>query len=374
MKFTKNIERLSLIAFLALGLIVSAGCLDEIDFAKAGKIDDSIAIQGKIVKANPSFVNVTIRSVFNFQDAARLINVREVTVEDESGNKVELESNADGVFFLEIADNDPNFKVDYGKSYKINVSTFDGRNYSSSFDELQPAPVPDAIKATRTEIETVDVNGNSRIFDQITYTVDSPLKAPNSSVNARILWELISTYRLTDSPESYGQRACFPTRIEEFNKTCYITSSPVTNYLTLDGTELSAERVDNYELISTGLTPLYAEGFYMAVLQQSLSEEAYAYWAQVGTVVDRTGDLFQAPAGKVITNIVNTDDEKEDVFGYFYATEETVRRVFVSPEFAGNPNRTCPAQPTEGGQAPNDCCDCLTAGKSTRIQPEWWVD
>ncbi len=374
MKFTKYIERFGLVAFLAFGLVVVSGCLDEIDFASAGQIDDSIAIQGKIVKANPSFVSVTIRGVFNFQDAARLINAREVTVEDESGNKIELESNADGIFFLEIPDDHPNFKVDYGKSYKINVSTFDNRNYTSSFDELQPAPIPEAINAKRTEIETVDVNGNSRIFDQITYSIDSPLKAPNSSENSRLLWELISTYKLTDSPESYGQRACFPTRIEEFNKTCYITSSPVTNYLTLDGTELSIDRVDNYELLSTGLTPLYAEGFYMSVLQQSLSEEAYAYWAQVGTVVDRTGDLFQAPAGKVITNIVNTDDEKEDVFGYFYATEETVKRVFVSPEFAGSPNRTCPAPPTEGGQAPNDCCDCLTAGKSTRIQPEWWVN
>ena len=53
---------------LAFGLIAIAGCLEEIDFAKADAIDESIAIQGKIVKGSPSFVLVTIRGVFNFED------------------------------------------------------------------------------------------------------------------------------------------------------------------------------------------------------------------------------------------------------------------------------------------------------------------
>lgn len=374
MKFTKSIERFSLIAFLALGLFAVSGCLDEIDFAKADKIDDSIAIQGKIVKGSPSFVNVTVRSVFNFQEAARFLNVRSVIIEDDAGNTLELDSRADGIFFLEIPDNHPTFKVDFGRSYKINVFTFDNRNYTSSLEELLPAPRPEELKVARTEIQTVDVNGSTITFDQLTYYVNTELKAAGSSENSRLLFELISTYQFTDSPESYGARACRPTQIEEFNKTCYITSSPVTNYITLNGRDLSVERVDNFELLSTGLTPIYAEGFYMTILQQSLTQTAFDYWSQVGNVVDRTGDLFQAPAGRVITNLVNTEDEKEGVFGYFYATEESLQRVFVSPALAGNPNLPCPSPPTEGGQAPNDCCNCSTAGNSSTEKPVWWVD
>jgi len=363
-----------LIVFAGIGLILLSGCLDEIDFANASSIDDSIAIQGRIVKANPSFINVTIRGVFNFQDAPRLLNAREVTVEDESGNKLELESNADGIFFLEIPDDHPTFKVDYGKSYKLNVSTFDNRNYTSSLEELVPVPKVDEISAKRTQIETVDANGITKTFDQITYQVSTPLKVDETAQNSRLLWELISTYKFTDSPESYGRRACFPTRIEDNNKTCYITSSPVNNYITLEGPELSVDRVDDFELISTALLPIYAEGFYMTILQQSLSETAYNYWSQVGTVVARTGDIFQPPAGQVITNFVNIDDDREGVFGYFYATEQSTTRVFISPEFAGNPTLPCPAPPTEGGLAPNDCCNCLTAGLSTTVQPEWWTE
>lgn len=374
MKVSKFIERYALIAIMAIGLIGISSCLDEIDFASAETIDEAIAIQGKVVKANPSYISVTIRGVFNFEDVPRLLDARIVTVEDESGNTVELPTRADGIFYLEVPDNDPNFKIDYGKSYKINVSTFDNRNYSSSLEELLPAPAVEDLTVSKTQIESIDVNGNPRLFDQLTYSVSTPLKPANESENARLLWEFISTFQFTDSPESYGARACRPTRIDSQSKTCYITSSPQNNYISLNGKELSVDRVDNFEVLSTGISSIYAEGFYLTVSQQSLTETAFDYWAQVSNVVARTGDLFQAPAGKVITNLVNTDDPREDIFGYFYATEETIRRVYVSPELADNPPLPCPAPPNEGGLAPNDCCNCSSVSNSSTIRPAWWIN
>ena len=374
MKLSKFIEQFTLITVLFVGLFWLSGCLDEIDFASADTIDSAIAIQGKVVKADPSYISVTIRGVFNFQDVPRLLDAREVSVEDESGNRVELPTRADGVFYLEVPDNDPNFKIDYGKSYKINVSTFDNRNYSSSLEELLPAPTPENLMVKKTQIESVDVNGNTKLFDQLTYSISTPLKPENFNDNARLLWEFRSTYKFTDSPESYGARACRPTRIESESKTCYITSSPVSNYVSLNGLEFSGDRVDNFEVLNTGISSIYSDGFYLTVSQQSLSQTAYDYWAQVGNVVARTGDLFQAPAGKVITNLVNVDDPKEDIFGYFYATEENVRRVFVSPDLADNPPLPCPAPPSEGGMAPNDCCNCSSVSNSTTVRPSWWIN
>ena len=366
------IKRIFLGTLLAIGLIAVSGCLDEIDFAQADTIDGALAIQGRIVKGSPSFVMVTVRGVFNFQDVPRLLDAREVTVEDENGNTIELNTNQDGVFFVEIPDDHPTFSVDFGSSYKINVSTFDNRNYTSGFDELFPSPIIDDIAVNRNQIETVDVNGNARLFDQLTYSIGTPLKAPGRAENSRLLWELISTFQFTDSPEAYSARACFPTRRDPESKTCYIQTSPVNNYITLDGTELSVDRIDNFEVLSTGLNSTYAEGFFLTVIQQSLSPAAHAYWQQVGEVVSRTGDLFQPPAGKVITNISNVDDPREDVFGYFYATEESINRIFVSPEQADNPPLPCPAPPNEAGQAPNDCCNCLTAGDASTERPDWW--
>ena len=374
MKLSKFIERFTLIFVLFIGLFWLSGCLDEIDFSSAETIDSAIAIQGKVVKADPSYISVTIRGVFNFQDVPRLLDAREVTVEDESGNRVALPTRSDGVFYLEVPDNDPNFKIDYGKSYKLNVSTFDNRNYSSSLEALLPAPTPENLTVKKTQLETIDVNGNTNLFDQLTYSISTPLKPVNSEQNARILLEFESTYQFTDTPESYGTRACRPTRIDEQSKICYITASPLTNYVSINGADLSVDRIDDFEVLNTGISTIYAEGFYLTVSQQSLTETAYAYWSQVGNVVARTGDLFQAPAGKVITNFVNLEDPKDNIFGYFYSTEETIRRVFVDPGLADNPSLPCPAPPSEGGQAPSDCCNCSSIPNSSTIRPVWWIN
>ncbi len=374
MKISNFIARFAFVTIFAFGIIGFSSCLDEIDFSGADTINEAIAIQGRVVKADPSFISVTIRGVFNFQDVPRLLNVRMVTVEDESGNTVELSTRADGIYSLEVPDGDPNFTIDYGKSYKINVSTFDNRNYSSSLEELLPAPQIEELTARSTQIESVDVNGNVNTFDQITYAVNTSLTPPNSTENSRLLWEYFFTYQFTDSPESYGFRACFPITLDEVAKSCFVSTSPITNYVTLNGQEVSVNRIDNFEILNSAITPIYAEGLYLTVLQQSLTETAFDYWTQVGNVVSRTGDFFQAPAGRVVTNLVNIDDPSDDVFGYFYATEETTRRVFVSPELSGNLPLRCPAPTTQDGRAPSDCCNCTSLANSTTVRPPWWIN
>ena len=373
MKLNNLITRFLGLAFGCLLVLVVPSCLDEIDFQQADNIDNGIAIQGKIVKGSPSFVSVTTRRVFNFEDAPRLINVREVTVIDENGTELELNSNADGIYFLEIPDDHPTFKVEFGQSYQLRVATFDNREFESSLDELFPAPVPDDLSVARTQIETNDVNGNPTLFDQLTYTVSTPLLPENSNTKARLLYEMIFTYQFSDTPDAYGTRSCRPTAIDEEPKTCYLTTSPSTNFLVVNGPGVSVDRLDDYEVLNSPLTPLYAEGLYLTVIQQSLSQPAFNYWQQVNQVVNRTGDIFQAPAGKVQSNFININDSRDEVFGYFYATEESTQRIFVSPEMADNPARPCPAPTDDFGRAPSDCCNCLTITGSTTERPSWWV-
>lgn len=367
-------KRIVGIFILAIGIFGLSSCLEEISFTQPEAIDDGIAIQGKLVKGDPSIVSVTLRKTFDFAEAARLINAREVTIINESNNELELKSNADGVFTLEIPADHPDFKVEYGNSFKLKVATFDNRVFESEFESLSPVPQPDNLEVKKTQIVTKDVNGNEKLFDQLTYTVSTPLAPEGIAEKTRILWEMVSTYRFSDTPEAHGQRACRPTQIEEENKTCYLTSAPVTNYVVLNGQTLSMDRVDNYEILNANPTPIYSEGLYLTVLQQSLSPTAFEYWSQVNQVVDRTGDIFQSPVGKVITNFKSMSDPDAEVYGYFYVTEEKVQRVFVSPELAGNPPKPCPAIPNDFGQVSNDCCNCLTITNSSREKPEWWTE
>lgn len=371
MKLSRFIVQFSI---CTLFLLLLAGCLDEIDSVITETVDQGVAIQGRIVKGNPSFVAVTIKSVFNFKNSPRFLDVKEVSVEDELGNSLRLESNADGRFFLEIPANHPFFGVEYGKSYRVNVTTLEDKKYRSTLEQLYPAPLPDSLTVKKVVVETVDNRGISRMFDQLVYSISTSLKPTNSNENARLAWKVSSTYQFTDSPGSYGRTSCSPTQIDDQSKSCYITIAPLTNQALLDGSNLSVDRIDSLEILTTSINSIHSEGLYMTAIQQSLSETAYEYLAQIRNLGERTGDPFQAPVGRIVTNLSNVDDPSENVFGFFYATEEVVERVFVSPDFVDNPGRPCPAPRLSLGQGPSNCCNCTTIPNASTVKPEWWVN
>ncbi len=366
---------LFLASMLICVLLVLPSCLDDIEFDRPETIENGIAIQGKLVKGNPSFIRVTLRRIFDFSENARLINARSVILMDEEGNSLTLDSRQEGVFLEEIPDDNPNLTIDYGKSYKIRVETFDGRTFESTFEELLPVPTPRNLRVNKVVKEGIDALGRIVDRDFISFTLDTPLSVNEDSENVKLLWELEATYKLSDTPESYSGRSCWPIRVNNVdNKTCFVTSSPTTNFIPLDGASISNNSIEDYTLYETTASSLFSEGYYFTAFQQSMSNSAFEYWSQVNQVLSRTGDLFEPPAGKVTSNFVNVDNPKDEVFGYFYATEEKPIRIFVAPEFVENPPNYCPAPLTEGGIADNTCCDCMTAGDATTVRPVWWIE
>ena len=359
--------------FLLL-LVAIAGCLDTIEFDRPQTIEDGIAIQGKLVISDSSYIRVTIRKVFDFSSNARLINVRAVVLTDDEGNSVSLDSRQDGVFTREFAKKDPEMSVEFGKTYKIRVETFDNRVYESAFEGILPVPTPQELKVARIQKEGVNAVGDIVARDFMGFAIDTPLEVTPGSGNVKLLWELEGTYKLTDTPTSYGARACRPIGIDEEDKTCYINVSPVKNYVSLDGTGINQSSITDYTVYETNITNLFSEGYYLTVFQQSLTESAFTYWSQVNQVLARSGDLFEPPAGKIITNFTNVNDPNDDVFGYFYATEEKVIRVAVPPALADNPSAGCPAPLTQDGRAPSNCCNCLSVSNSTATKPVWWLE
>jgi len=356
-------------------LIVVSSCVDEIDFERPDAIENGIAIQGKLIKGDPSFVQVSVRRVFDFTNEPRLVNARRVVLLNEKGDELELSSTAIGIFTAAIPSGDPNFQVDYGDRFRIKVDLFDGRRYESDFDELYPVSPSRSLRATAfKQVRVNDITGAIDSFDVVGFYLNTSLRTPEQG-NPRLLFEMEATYKLTDSPQVYSNRSCFPTRVAGAEaKTCYISISPNVNHLVVDANDIAQEELNDFELFTTPIFNIFAEGYYLSLFQQSLSPSAYEYWSQVNEVVNQEGGLFEAPSGKVISNMHRIDEDVDDVFGYFYVTEQNIQRVYVSPEQAGNVDTRCPAPLTEGGVAPTDCCDCSKVENSATQRPEWWVE
>ena len=356
---------LLLMLMLAFGL--SQGCLDPIDLAVPAKERETLVIQAKLSKGEPSVVEAVVNRLFDFTASSRIpVVVRSVELIDEDGTVVTLEANSATTYIAVIDESSP-MVIDYGRSYRLKVATFDGRLVESDMEVLLPTPVPDKLTFT-----TGTVLNDSTLVDEdiVQVYVSTDLRAnPGSPTKSRMRWELEVTYEADDAP--------IVPDVEP--KTCWISQTPELDQIkTVDGEELSDERIDDFLVGEVTVGPNFAKGVYINVYQESLTASALTYWEQVGELVQRSGNMFEAPVGKLATNFRNVNEGVADeIFGYFYATDQQVVRVFVDPSDVGNPTPLCPwtgmVAPGRGCTIPQLCCDCSMVPNSTTVKPEYWV-
>jgi hypothetical protein len=356
--------------FIALLVAGIAGCLDKINLDIPKGTEATIVIQGKLLKGNPSVISVNIRRLFDFTSASRdQVAVREVLLIDEEGRSVELESPSLGYYELEIPENASWFSIETGQSYQLRVATLDGRTYESMMEPLLATPEPAGLRA---EIIQKQVERKPEEFidkDFVRFFITAPLSTSEGGQKVRLRWEMTKTYRITDSP-GVG---------EGEPKTCYVMESADIQHVDIfDGTAARENTLTDYVLFDEPIGSLFAEGYYLTAYQEALSEEAFRYWDNIDDLIERTNSILEPPAGKIRGNFRNVNEPDDEAFGIFYAVEQKVVRLFISPEFAGNPTKLCPPNvpPPPGGGCPlPPCCNCLDAGDfSTLIKPPYWVE
>lgn len=345
-------------------------CQEVIDFEPPETIKEAIFIEGKLTKGNPSFVQVKIGQVFNFTGNPSLFLANFVELIDALGNTLSLNIKEHGIFTLEIPEDHPTFKVSYGAAYKIRLQLKNGATYESAYDTLYSVPEPTDLSISKISKNVINSDEKEETQEILTFNISTPLKTIQGNRKAHLLWELESVFKQSDSPEGLPFQPC-PGN-SRIPKTCYLSINPVANYKVLNTEELSGNSITNFTIYEADNTNtfVFSEGYYLTVYQQSISNAAYQYWAQANQLTNPNGSIFDIPSGKIITNFTNEDDPKDEVFGFFFATESALCRIYVAPEQAGNPRSHCPPV---GGHSVL-CDNCLCWQNSTIEKPEWWVE
>ena len=350
-----------------ISLLVTA-CLDEIDLGPKGVEYKRMVILGKVVKGSPSRVSVFVTETFDFEDRQipRAITGAQVVMMDDSGRSVSLDPGDPGIYQLENPDNDPGFHLEVGLSYYLKMTTQKGKQYISSPEPLLDVPEAAALEVGKiTKLEPDAIGGYSPV-DYLSFEVTTPLVVSGAAERARLRWEVEETYKLTDTPINGAEP-----------KTCYLTVAQNASAVRIfNGTELFSDELPGYPVYETAPNYRFHEGYYLNLIQESLSSGAYEYWRQTQELLNRTGSMFESPVGKVQSNFRSLDDETEDVFGYFYATRQDTIRLYVRPEIAGSPPSLCPPSVPAGGRpCPIAvCCNCLDQANSSTAKPWYWIE
>lgn len=352
-----------------LNLLFSS-CIDRIEFNEPDALKNAISIQGKLTKGNPSQIRVQISNTFDFANTQRFITAKSVELINQEGGILDLKTKRQGIYELEIPENHPTFKIDYGKGYQLKVQLITGELIESAFDTLYPVPEIASLNVEKYVQETFNFEGVLENIDLLRFSINTSLHPENSSRKTSFLWELESVYKQSDTAGGLCRDgSCINS--SGANQTCFLHINPVRNYKTLNAKKLTGDFLENFQLLEeTQRNSLFAEGYYLTVYQQSLSDFAFDYWSKVGNVVNRTGNQFQSPAGRVPTNFSYDSNDDLEVLGFFFATESTFERIYISPAFANNPRTICP--PPMGNNPL--CCNCLCQPNATLKQPDWWME
>ena len=356
-----------LISFLIiLSISFFSSCLDKIDFTRPEGDLRELVIQGTLVKGDPNVVHVRITNIFDQSGLVnpKRISVNEVIVSNDKGQSKTLKENGRGDYIIQIFDNDPSFTIDFQTSYKVFVRTINGEEYESTFDSMDKVPIMELIDVKKITKQIFN-DKLDRLLDipYLQFTINTPLFAPNELDKPNLRWVFKETYKFTDSPR----------RFNAVPKTCFITeNAKLTNLVLINGEEMDTDRLDNFLVYEREVASQLAEGYYLTIIQQTLSPSAYDYWAQVKEITTKTGSMFESPAGTLITNFKTTNEAARPVTGYFYASQADTLRLYISPDFVDNPQRFCPPPIATFGC--DLCCDCLQHSGGTITKPAFWVE
>lgn len=340
------------------GILLVSSCIDEIDFAVPNEFQNTTVIVGKIVKGNPSTVEVFIQKVFDFSFEDEIfVNAQSVRIVNESGDKLDIPISGSGRYTLKI-DPSTGFDVEVGSKYHLEVGLFDGQSFKSEPAELVPVPKIGELNHSLIQKEVVNFENEREIQPRIQYRVNTDLLETNSGKAANLKWDFTRTYKQTDD----GGGSCYINRVANFDL-----------IQTVNAKNLNSTSLQDFVVLEQVPANTMVEGQYVAIIQESLDDGAVEFWEQMREVSVNNGTFYEPPPGQINTNFEITSDNEGSVFGYFYATEQDTLRAFVDSTFINQFRPVCPRPPGQNPNPPcNDCCDCRTIGTITK--PAYWVN
>ena len=328
------------------------GCLDTIELKPKPGVEEAIIIDGRLVYGDTSEITVSVMSLFNFQaNQTTPFPVEYVRCYNSLGQQIDLLMEELGTYRASILPTMSNFEVKVGVSYHVEIKSSQDVIFQSRPDELTSI-IAGELTVEKTAKKILNQIGTYDDVPFLAFSINMPLEVGSNLKNNRFKFRFERAFRFTDNTE----------------KTCYVFQEfDIPNLVLFEAKKLDSN-------LSEILIPLsefkidyyFAEGYYLNLFQESLSEEAFSFWQNVQTLTVRTGNQFEVPVGKAGTNFFS-NNSSDQIFGYFYCTSEVLSQIYISPEAAGNPLRLCPGTPFE-------CEDCLFFPRSQLSKPSFWIE
>jgi hypothetical protein len=227
--------------------------------------------------------------------------------------------NRPGVYF-----SDPDFSVEVGRTYNLELELFSGKRYISRPETVQAVPKIDSL--TYASVRTATTN---KYIGEVGVQVTAHFQDPKGIENYYHWRPLRSTFVLITEPEAEGTRnppvSCCAR--------CFFWDIPrPSNVITHDDREtdgLYQRQVVAY-LLDDGLR--FKEAFRLDFLHLGVGQRANTFLRLVNQQLSLTGSVFDPPPANIRGNMISLDDPDEQVLGYFMVADAQQMRVYIQRE------------------------------------------
>lgn len=313
MKFRKFLRSILAAAFFLL----LNGCVEEIDI-KTETFESALVIEANItdeLKSQEIFLSRTYRLE---EEGPSLESNAKVSVVDDQMNEYIFQESTPGRYTSITP-----FQAVANRSYRLEITTADGRNYSS---DPETAPAASGIENLYAERTTF------RGEDGMALLVDAPAN-PNTTGYYRYIFK--ETYKII-SPFQFDLDLVFEDGVfKEVKKTkeeriCYRTDN--SQDIILANTNSEEGKNLNRFLVRfiNSRNPVISHRYSILVNQFVISEEAFAYYE---TLKDFSGseNLFsQNQPGFINGNVFSVDNPSEKVIGFFGVSASDSKRIYFN--------------------------------------------
>ena len=258
-----------------------------------------------------------------------LVSNASVTVSDNLGNQYNFEE-VDGKYISTTA-----FRAENDRLYKLNITTSNGKSYSSTTQKLTTINELENITATViTNLEGqrgVEIAANS--FDPTNSSKYYRFEFYETSKATAPKWRPVYAVVNPDNDGSVGHEyiELFPRTYEA--QVCYLTEKNKKIVLTSTNF-LNEDRISNFPVhFINDFDYKIGERYSIEVKQLIQNLESYTYYKTLQEL-SLTGEsiLSQNQPGFLIGNIKSEDNQNEKVIGFFEVASVSSKRIFFNYE------------------------------------------
>jgi hypothetical protein len=309
--------------FILLFLITSLnGCIELYTPQFSGDNEQVFVITGEVTD-QPGYQEVDVSMASPLANPQYLpVNGCDLEIRDDNGHTFALEEYDAGKYRAWIDEE----YLNPGTSYSLQVTTPNGEKIVSDYDRMPTCPEIDSVYFARKDLPT---NDPQTFVRGVQFYVDLNGQESDSRFyrwNMDETWEYHSPY----AKRYYYDGTVHEISPPDFSKMICWKTEAVKGFYTLSTKNLETNQYKMLPLHfeDNTTTKLYV-GCSVLVHQNAISEPAYLFWEKLRINSEEQGGLYEKQPLPVEGNLVNLTNPGNKVLGFFGASSERTRRIFV---------------------------------------------